>query len=289
MKDPLSLIEKSLQYLRYASSQKRFFFCIYDYSGVLRHEPFRSEDFIHRHPFCMHVKESKAAHTSCVASDHEKLKIVFKSGQASGVLSCHADVSEWVFPFAKDGRLMGGMFLGPFVTMKSRLRTKVPRLGEKEIQELKLLGEMIQIHFFQYLNDKNRTDKADTASLKEDPVVKLISANPLSRPFISPEMENLLEWLRGEFLSPISLSEVARRFQISPSRLSRKFKQEVGMNLSIYLQYLRLEYGKNLLRSTELPVVDIAARTGYGSVLGFIKAFKRKFSMTPGKFRNTNY
>jgi AraC family transcriptional regulator len=47
----------------------------------------------------------------------------------------------------------------------------------------------------------------------------------------------------------------------------------------------RLKTAKELLQYSTAPMVEIAARCGFGDQAAFIRAFKRMFEITPGEWR----
>lgn len=73
----------------------------------------------------------------------------------------------------------------------------------------------------------------------------------------------------------------------SHSQFYKKFKKYTGMNLIEYVVNVRLEYAADLLMRTERSVIDIASAVGYDSVSFFIKAFHKKYGMTPTRFKKT--
>ena len=72
---------------------------------------------------------------------------------------------------------------------------------------------------------------------------------------------------------------------LNTSYLSTLFKKEVGMTLTDYVNANRIEYAKKLLRSTLLPVQDVAAACGIPDVHYFTRLFRRITGMTPREWR----
>ena len=63
--------------------------------------------------------------------------------------------------------------------------------------------------------------------------------------------------------SHITLAELAARFHLSQSSLKICFKALYGVPVASYLRGLRMDTAANLLRSSDLPVAEIAHRVGY--------------------------
>ncbi|MDQ1914699.1 helix-turn-helix domain-containing protein [Paenibacillus sp. GD4] len=86
--------------------------------------------------------------------------------------------------------------------------------------------------------------------------------------------------------SNMSLSLLSERFQMSPSYVSRLFKDEFGENFVDYVAKVRIEHAKGLLRETNESIHEIATRVGYTNYMSFNRAFKKITSTTPGEFRS---
>jgi AraC-like DNA-binding protein/ligand-binding sensor protein len=83
----------------------------------------------------------------------------------------------------------------------------------------------------------------------------------------------------------ISLREVARVSGLSAPYFSTVFKDEMGENLSNYLNRLRVEKAAAMLKETSLPISEIAAACGFEDQSWFSKIFKSYTGFSPGKYR----
>ena len=57
------------------------------------------------------------------------------------------------------------------------------------------------------------------------------------------------------------------------------------MSLIEYIVNLRLDYATALLTQTNKSILDIALETGYSSVSFFIKIFRKKYGVTPMRYK----
>jgi AraC-like DNA-binding protein len=85
---------------------------------------------------------------------------------------------------------------------------------------------------------------------------------------------------------PLSVADMARRAQLSPSRFAAVFRQCFGLSPHRYFLRMRIEYAQNLLKSTDLSLQEIADCCGFADVHHFSKAFKRAAEVPPGAFRH---
>ena len=98
---------------------------------------------------------------------------------------------------------------------------------------------------------------------------------------------DLLAYVQANYRDPsLTAALVAERFGMSRAGISRAFAQACPNGGFLgYLHGLRLDKAEELLRTTQLPIPDIAASVGYGSALTMTRAFKRYRDTTPGAFR----
>lgn len=83
----------------------------------------------------------------------------------------------------------------------------------------------------------------------------------------------------------LSLDVLAEHLGISYYYLSRLFKEYIGTNFVSYLTLVRLEKAKELLKSTNDTIEQIAEKSGFLGSNSLIRAFKKYYNTTPGKFR----
>ncbi len=84
---------------------------------------------------------------------------------------------------------------------------------------------------------------------------------------------------------PWTLERAAKIGAMSRSGFARRFKELLDLSFFDYLTRLRMRGARALLRTTSLPVPDVAERVGYQSELSFVKAFKKLHGQTPRAYR----
>ncbi len=96
-----------------------------------------------------------------------------------------------------------------------------------------------------------------------------------------------VHYIRNNFIERITLEDVAAEVFLSPAYFSKIFKEQTGLKFTQYLNKLRIEKSKLLLRNSRIPLVDIAGMVGYEDQSYFSKVFKRITGSSPGKYRDT--
>lgn len=86
-----------------------------------------------------------------------------------------------------------------------------------------------------------------------------------------------------------SLAEIIESANIDyeHSSLSRMFKKLSGTSMISYFMNSKISHAQQLLAYTELPITEIANRSGFSSITYFNKTFKQLLGVTPTQYRNT--
>jgi AraC-like DNA-binding protein len=84
-----------------------------------------------------------------------------------------------------------------------------------------------------------------------------------------------------------TLEELAALAGVSRSTLAERFARYLGQGPMAYLADWRLELAAESLRTTSRSVLDIAADVGYESEAAFNRAFKRRFTLPPARYRKS--
>lgn len=92
-------------------------------------------------------------------------------------------------------------------------------------------------------------------------------------------------YVRQHYAEDLSLEFLAGMVYLSPAYLSRLFKRETGETLSAYVQNVRIEQAKTLLRTTSLKTYEVAERVGIPDPVYFSRIFKKVTGIKPRDFR----
>jgi len=84
----------------------------------------------------------------------------------------------------------------------------------------------------------------------------------------------------------LNFADLVRETRCTPRHLSRLFHEVVGMSFRQRQAQVRLARAQELLATTETKVVEVALESGYPSAGLFNLMFKRRFGMTPAKWRS---
>ncbi|MBY8877343.1 helix-turn-helix domain-containing protein [Actinacidiphila acidipaludis] len=103
-----------------------------------------------------------------------------------------------------------------------------------------------------------------------------------------PALRRVLGMVRHiaeHFREPLTVADIADAVQLHPNYAMAQFRKVVCTTVVDYLTQFRLAEARRLLVTTDLPVNDVAAAAGFGSVSRFYTAFTPVCGMPPATFR----
>ncbi len=101
--------------------------------------------------------------------------------------------------------------------------------------------------------------------------------------FPDTRIELVLKAIRTEPLR--TTTDLARLTNLSPSRLSHLFRQCTGSSLNTFLSQRRMDAAAEMLLTSNLRIKEISYTLGYRHEASFVRAFVRKFGVSPGGYR----
>ena len=97
----------------------------------------------------------------------------------------------------------------------------------------------------------------------------------------------LLDYVHENFCdNRLSLKQISETFGMHESYISNVFKNALGENLSVYIERLRIEKARDMVKNTDMMVQEIAQAVGYTSDASFRRAFKKITGVTPLEYRD---
>ena len=97
----------------------------------------------------------------------------------------------------------------------------------------------------------------------------------------------VMEYVKSNYASKITLDDVAKHVYLSRSYLSSVFKEETGYSLFNYINRVRVEKSKLYLLDNSISLVDVAAMCGFEDQSYFTKVFKKATGVSPKKYRDS--
>lgn len=93
-------------------------------------------------------------------------------------------------------------------------------------------------------------------------------------------------YIEKHFAKPLTVAELARRFNFSRRNFIRRFKEATGNTPIEYIQRVRMEAAKRLLETTARSIEEVIYSTGYSDGKTFRALFKKMTGCLPSEYRN---
>ncbi|MFP4660763.1 MAG: response regulator [Halanaerobiales bacterium] len=99
-------------------------------------------------------------------------------------------------------------------------------------------------------------------------------------------VEQVKKYMSSNFSEGISLNDISKRFNISSGYLSKIFYEQVGENFLDYLNMIRINRAKELLKTTDKKIYEVADDVGFNDSYYFSSWFKKIVGVTPTTYRD---
>lgn len=106
-----------------------------------------------------------------------------------------------------------------------------------------------------------------------------------SKSNLSPAIRTAEIFIANNYKQDIGLGDVARVVNLSSVYFSGLFKKEMGENFVDYLNRVRIDAAKVLLKDVRNNIGEIAEQCGFSDTRYFAKIFKRSVGITPSDYR----
>jgi len=87
----------------------------------------------------------------------------------------------------------------------------------------------------------------------------------------------------------LPIEELAAACRLSPSRFMRLFRERMGTTAHKFLERVRITEAGRLLRTTRLPIADVATACGFYDHSAFVKRFRRHTGLAPLAYRKSGH
>ena len=97
----------------------------------------------------------------------------------------------------------------------------------------------------------------------------------------------MLDYINEYLSHDIKLMDLSALLDMSQFHFGRRFKQSMGVSPHQYLIGRRVERAKQLLKSSDLAIADIALQCGFNSQSHLGKSFRELTGVTPSRYRKS--
>lgn len=271
--------------------EKAFPFAIYPY--VAKYQD-NDENTFHWHSYCEITLVQKGSGRYFVNGEEYSMEvgdlIIFNNTEPHGWIGFQEDMHLLVMIFQSDFvdyklDLSGNNYLKPFVERGGNFKN---RIGHEDKQADRIREIMMEIQ------------REDT--VKEEGYRMMIQADVLriltllirhyqdesKSEELLPEKNSAMyrlseafQYIDEHYKEKLSLDEVAASCHMSTNYFSTYFRKAANINFSEYVARLRMKEARRLLRTTCMPITEIALECGFQNLSNFYRTYHKFFEKSP--------
>ena len=226
--------------------------------------------------FCEEVRKSPELTKKCIQNDEAAFQIC-KATKTTHIYHCHMGLIEVATPILYNNVILGYMLFGQITD--TRDKTALLSNIENAIRQYSLDGNALRsciskIHY--------RTEEyIDSIAKLLEMCANYIWLNSI----ISIKKEGIAFsidlYIKEHIRYALTVPDLCRQFGISRTTLYEISKNNFGCSINEYVQYQRNELAKDLLKSKEMTVMEVAEAVGIRDTNYFIRFFKKRNGCTP--------
>lgn len=273
-------ILKRFQKILYSLSNLTF-----DFVDIQAHPSSQLKAFRKYVPFCKLINQSACGHSACEECDIKAIENCLKTKKPV-IYCCHLSLVEIVVPVSIRGEPIGVLTSGQFLFSRPT-EEKFKKIEAK----IKTFGVNLKKAKENYLSipviKKNKAEViVDLICLVAEYIVesenKISALKKIRR---NDKIRQAQDFIELHYRENISIKDVALRVHLSSSRLAHIFRERFNANFTSYLNELRIEEAKFLLKNTNIRIIEVAYKVGFQNLSHFNHVFKEKVGSPPSKYR----
>ncbi len=230
--------------------------------------------------FCACMRKNPDFDRRCRTSDAHSFKVCKKTGEIT-VFKCHAGLVEATAPIVENRRIIGYLMLGQVTDSEDR---------EVFLADMRALcegyGVRIPSHMITCI--KRRSEEQIRAASK---ILEACTAYVRMREMVKPSGKRLSDaldaYLDAHISEPMTVSVLCKALSVSRTRLYEALGESYDGGIASYVRERRLLRARELILTGELSVSEIADAVGFSDYNYFLRAFKKRYGVSPKTLRRT--
>lgn len=99
------------------------------------------------------------------------------------------------------------------------------------------------------------------------------------------KIQSAVEFIQNHYHEDINMAVVSNEVSMNYTFFSETFKESTGKSFVEYLKFVRISMAKKLLRSSSIPISQVAFQVGFKDDKHFSKTFKLETGQTPSEYK----
>ena len=109
--------------------------------------------------------------------------------------------------------------------------------------------------------------------------------SPANSGLVTWRLKRVKDFIEADIAAPLSLRALASCAGLSRMHFAAQFRAATGMKPHEYVVHRRIQRAQEILRTSTMPLVEVALTVGFQTQAHFTTVFRRALSETPGRWR----
>ncbi|SHH92954.1 PocR ligand-binding domain-containing protein [Clostridium grantii] len=238
--------------------------------------------------FCSKIRCYPKVADACKYCDHKAFR-QSKANKDIYIYKCHLGLYEAVTPIHDNEEILGYIMIGqvldenPKKDQWQQLCRKLSSLTEyseesNHFEDLKPLYNNLKQMSIDQIESVSRIMKACASSIWLQHIIDIER---------SPIIQRINNYVLNNYKETITTEKICHDLKISKTTIYNYLKTDYNLSLSQYINNIRLEKAKELLKESSISIADISCSVGFDDYNYFSRIFKTKYKITPSKYRKT--
>lgn len=230
--------------------------------------------------FCKSIRSVSALEKKCFLCDQIGFDECDKTRKPY-IYKCHMNLTEAIAPIIENDIIIGYMMIGQIMNNSSfdSVKKEAEQVSKKfNLDSNALLSGLKE---FRLVDNSFIYSAVNMASM----CACYLYCNQIIKDRSDILAHQLQNYIESHISENLKLDSICKTLFISRSRLYKLSVDAFGMGITDYIKELRLEKAKKMLKETTKPIYQISDEVGFRDSNYFVRTFKTKTGMTPGKYR----
>lgn len=229
--------------------------------------------------FCHCMRKNPDFRAKCRESDENAFEKCRQTNKIH-IFKCHAGLIEASVPMIEDGKIIGYMMLGRITDKKNKVELVGAVLSR--CREYGVDGEIEEkIKKIKYRNEK----QIQAAAKILDACCEYVKLREMVRPSGKRLIDSLERYIDEHIREEITVERLCSEFEISRTKLYETVRPYTNGGIAAFVKTKRFEHAKNLIKSTDMSVPQIADACGFSDYNYFLRIFKQKYGISTKQMR----
>lgn len=224
--------------------------------------------------FCHCMRKNPDFLEKCRKSDETAFEKC-RQTQKLCIFKCHAGLIEASVPMIEDGRIIGYMMLGRITDKKNKVELVGAVLSRcREYDRASDIEEKIKK--IKYRNEK----QIQAAAKILDACCEYVKLRRMVQPSGKQLIDALDSYIDDHMGEEITVDGICAALDISRTRLYEATRLHINGGIAAFIKHKKLEYARNLIKTTDMTIPEVASASGFSDYNYFLRIFKQKYGVS---------